>query len=263
VLIGEAMVALNVIIDKFFAGFMGRGSVTLLEYADRAQMIPKTLLESTLVVVAFNAWAVARAQGNDAERRRAVASTLWWILLLAPPVLAGMAIGRVALVRMLYEGGAFDPANTGMTADVLAGFTPGILFGLLGALIVKAHVVEQRFSLVMRLGFLSFAINAGLNVVLGGLLGLPGLALSTSLTTAVVTVVSFTYLAPDLSGTAGSAAVRDVAAVAGGSALLAIAAMIAGFAPARVTEGALWIASVPCFVLLGYGLRQVRRGLPA
>lgn len=261
VLLGEALVALNPWVDKLFAAFMASGSVTLLEYADRAQMIPKTLLESTLVVVAFNAWAAASARGDVSERRKAVASTLWWIMLLAPPVLAGMLIGRDALVKLLYEGGQFAASNTAITAGILGAFLPGVLFALLGALIVKAHIIEGRYRLVMKLGLLSFALNTTFNLLLGPRYGLAGLAAGTSLTTAIITLVSFVRLAPDLKGTVPAAAIRDALFVAGGSAALAGASLAGGFAPSDVWQSSLWVASVPCFVLLAYGLRQVRGGL--
>ncbi len=259
VLGGEAMVALNLLVDKLFAGHGAAGSVSLLEYADRARMIPQTLLESTLVVVAFNAWSAARARGEDEGRHRAVATALWWVCLLAPPVLGGMAVGRVALIRLLYEHGAFDPAHTLVTAEVLGAFLPGVFFSLIGALVVKAHIVEGRYRLVFGLGALSFTLNAVLNALLMPKLGLAGLAWATSITTFIVTVTSFTYLLPSLKSVFPSSAVRDAMLLATASAGLAIGAAALAFSPSTFTDSALWVASVPFFGLLGMGVLRVRR----
>ena len=258
VLIGETMVALSVIVDKMFAGLLDEGSVSLLEYADRARMIPQTLLESTLMVVAFNAWAAARARGDEAGRHRAVATTLWWVALLAPPVLAGMSIGRIALVRFLYEGGAFDGRHVATTAATLGGYLPGVFFSLLGALVVKAHIVEGRYGLVMRLGILSFSLNVVLDAALMPLFGLVGLALATTITTAVATAVSFACLVPSLRGTLPARDLRDAALAALACAGLALLARVTHFAPEIVTDSALWIAALPFCGVLAIGVRRAR-----
>ncbi len=259
VLGGETMVALNLVVDKQFAATGPEGSVSLLEYADRARMIPQTLLESTLLVVAFNAWSAARARGEDEGRHRGVATALWWVCLLAPPVLGGMAVGREALVRLLYEHGAFTPEHTAITADALGAYVPGVLFSLLGALIVKAHIVAGRYRLVFALGVLSFALNAALNAALQPIFGLAGLAMATSITTAVVTLTSFGRLLPDLRGAFPPARAWTAVGLALASGALALAATFRGFAPGNITDPWLWVASVPFLGLLGAGALRVRR----
>ena len=61
---GEVLVALNLVVDKAFAAVLPSGSVATLEYADRARVIPQTLLESTLLMVAYATWSRLRAQGR-------------------------------------------------------------------------------------------------------------------------------------------------------------------------------------------------------
>lgn len=258
VLGGETMVALNLITDKLFAGTGAEGSVSLLEYADRARMIPATLLESTLLVVAFNAWAAARARGEDEGRHRAVATTLWWVCLLAPPVLAGMGIGRVALIRLLYGG--FTEDHVVATAATLGAFLPGVFLSLVGALVTKAHIVEGRYTLVLKLGALSFGLNALLDAAFMPTFGLPGLAGATSLTTAVVTGASFVALLPSLRSAFPARQAGVALALAATSGALVLAALAADFAPASVTDPRLWVAAVPFLGLLALGARLARRG---
>ncbi len=260
VLGGEGLVASNLLVDRAFAATLAAGSVSLLEYADRAQMIPRTLLESTLVSVAFAGWAAARARGDDEARRAAVATSLWWVLLFAPPMLAGLSVGRVALARLLYGGGTLSAEQLATVAANIDAFLPGVLFGLLGALIVKAHVVEGRTTLVLGLGLMSFALNASLNVALIGSLGLVGLAASSSITTAVVTVVSFVRLAPELRGALGPRAAAAAVLVVLGSLGVTIVAHVFAFAPATVLDPWLWAASLPCFGLLAFAASRARAG---
>jgi putative peptidoglycan lipid II flippase len=252
------MVALNLVVDKAFAANLGEGAVSLLEYADRAQMIPRTVLEGTLVTVAFNAWASMRAAGDVEGQRRAVSRALLWLLLLAPPVLAGMSVGRVALVKVLYGGGRFTPEHVSATAAALDAFLPGVLFSLLGALIVKAHILDGRLRLVLVLGAASFSLNALLDLLLLRL-GLAGLATATSITTIAITVLSLSMLLPTLRGTVAARETIWALTLAGICGVLAGAARATGFAPDTVLDPLLWAASVPCFVLLAAGAWRARR----
>ena len=136
--------ALNPLVDKAFAATLPMGSVATLEYADRARVIPQTLLESTLVMVAFASWSVLHAEGEQQQVRAQVGRALRWVLALGAPVVAGMFIGRQVLVALLFQRGAFTAADATAAASVLAWYLPGVLPTLLGILAVKAHVVDRN-----------------------------------------------------------------------------------------------------------------------
>lgn len=256
VLAGEAMVALNLVVDKGFASRLEGGSVTLLEYADRARVIPQTLLEASLLVVAFNTWSAARARGDRSAQRHGVEQALRWVFLLAPPVLAGMVVARDPIVRTLFLHGAFPESGVKACADALGAFVPGIFASLVGALLVKAHIVDGRFRLVLALGVLSLSTNAVLNLVLAPGLGLAGLAASTSLTTILVSIVSWSLLRapgeppPRLSG--------DGLLVCGIS--VALAWFFVDTGVTSLTDMRLWILSIPFVGLLGFGAWRARKG---
>ena len=75
----------------------------------------------------------------------------------------------------------------------MARLLPYHLVGLMpfGALLVlaRAHVAVQNSRIMISMGLLNAALNAGLNVAFLPWLGLEGIALSTSCTYAVVAVV--------------------------------------------------------------------------
>ena len=65
-----------------------------------------TLIESSLLVVAFATWARARAKGDHEGFHRAVSTAIWWVFLLAPPVLGGMVV--LIHLAWLLAGAAFS-----------------------------------------------------------------------------------------------------------------------------------------------------------
>lgn len=255
VLVGETLVALNVVVDKVFAALLPEGSVSLLEYADRARVIPMTLFESSLLVVAFNSWARVPADERGAEVRR----SLRWVLLLVPPVLGGLYVGRTVAIGVLFERGAFTADHTVGVSAAFGAFLPGVLTAMLAGLAVKAHLLADRARLVLVYGILSFVLNVALDLLLGRF-GIAGLALATSLTSLVVAAVSLQRLARELPP--GRSWVVPIL-VTTGSLAVAVATSTIGavmqWAPDSLTDLRLWAAAVPFVLLLGLGVREARR----
>lgn len=258
---GEVLVALNLVVDKAFAAFLPTGSVALLEFADRARVIPQTLLESTLLMVAYATWSHLRAAGRMAEARAAIDQALRWVLALAAPPLAGMFVGRTVLVTLLYEGGEFTPQDTLDTASALAWYLPGVLPNLLGILAVRAHVVERNLRLVLLLGMASVAANGAFNLALMGPMGLDGLALATTLNMLLIPGIYLWHLRDRLeldpkkwSGALG------IAAAAGA---IAVAVELGPGPPRSLFDPVLWVAAVPCFGLLGLAWKVTSPPSPA
>ncbi len=249
VMVGETLVALNVVVDKVFAARLPAGSVSLLEYADRARVIPMTLFEASLLVVAFNSWARVPAAQRGAEIVRA----LRWVLLLAPPVLCGLWVGRIAAIRLVFERGAFLPENTLPVAAAFGAFLPGVLCAMLAALAVKAHLLADRTRLVLALGVLSFGLNALLDQLLLPM-GIWGLALSTTSASFLIAVASLYRLAPELP----RGSWRAPGLVLGSSVALAGLATALGFAPGSIVDLQLWAAAAPFLALLAIGVRSGR-----
>jgi putative peptidoglycan lipid II flippase len=250
VLVGETLVALNVVVDKVYAALLPEGSVSLLEYADRARVIPMTLFEGSLLIVAFNTWARVPAAERGYEIRRA----LQWVLLIAPPVLCGLWVGRVVAIQVVFEHGAFGAESTVAVAAAFGSFLPGVLAAMLAGLAVKAHLLADRARLVLALGIVSFAINAGLNAVLLQF-GLVGLALSTSLTSWMIAALSLGRLWRELpSGRSWAVPLG----ILGASVLLALALWIGGIEPTSVADPRLWASALPFVILLGLGLREAQ-----
>lgn len=244
VLVGETLVALNVVVDKVYAAWLPERSVSLLEYADRARVIPMTLFEGSLLIVAFNSWARVPA----AERGREILRALRWVLVTAPPVLGGLWVGRYVFVGLMFERGAFGPDSTAPVAAAFGAFLPGLLAAMLAALAVKAHLLADRARLVLALGVLAFALNAALDAALLRV-GISGLAAATSLTSWVVAAISLGRLAREL-----PPAGRLPLTGALGSLALALGAAVSGFAPTSITDARLWAAAVPFVALLAFGV---------
>jgi putative peptidoglycan lipid II flippase len=209
-------------------------------------------------MVAYASWSNLRAEGRIKEARLAVDQSLRWVIALAAPVLAGLFIGRHVIIEILFEHGQFTTENTVHTASVLGWYLPGVLTNLVGILVVRAHVVEHNLRLILIMGAVCMVSNATLNAVLIGPMGLNGLALATTLNMIVVPGLFLWALRSVLPWP------RREWFAALGIALASIA-VAAGVElgpghPLEISSGVLWLASVPCFLLLGLGWHLTRPG---
>jgi putative peptidoglycan lipid II flippase len=96
---------------------------------------------------------------------------------------------RRPLLHLVFEHGAMDWLGVERMVRILpyhlAGLAP---FGAL-LILARAHVAAQNSRIMISMGVLNAALNAGLNVALLPVLGLEGIALSTSCTYAVIAAV--------------------------------------------------------------------------
>jgi putative peptidoglycan lipid II flippase len=187
---GSAVTRLNPVVDQLMAGLAGVvGGGTLLKLSADVATIPTSLLQAALLPVLlthlsddFAARDVAKVR---ATVRRALAS-VFAILVAASALLWAV---RAPVLRLVFAHGAMDSAGVDRMAHIL----PYHLVGLapFGALLVlaRAHVAAQNSRIMISMGVLNAALNAGLNVALMAGIGLEGIALSTSFTYAVVAVV--------------------------------------------------------------------------
>lgn len=258
VLGGEAMVATNLVVDRGFAGILPPGSVSVLEYADRTRLIPQSLLENTILAVAFATWSNQVARGERAAYAAQVDQSLRWVAALTAPVLSGLFIGRHVLVTLLYERGAFDAADSEAAASAFGWYVPGLWVMFLGSLGMRAALVERRMRLVLWLGLVSAAANVALDAALVGPMGVDGVALGSTILWAVVAGAYLLALAPTLRPVADVPGWLAALGVAAASAGVAIAVEITTGAPRSLLDGSLWAAAVACFALLAVGWRVSR-----
>jgi putative peptidoglycan lipid II flippase len=192
-LTGGLITRINPVIDQLMAGLAGVvGGGTIVRYAADIAALPTSILQATLFPVLLTRLA------HEAKEPRAFATTTARTLAAAFALLAVMAAGLAALRHPLcalaFGHGAMDAAGVQRIADVLpwavAGAAP---FGAL-LVLARAHVALQNSRIMPGMGLLNSALNVTFNALFVGPLGLAGIALSTSVTYAIVAVVFWLLL---------------------------------------------------------------------
>jgi putative peptidoglycan lipid II flippase len=178
---GLAAVQVMVFVNTLLGSLLPAGSISVLYYADRVMEFPLGVFGIALASASLPVMARQAAAGDE----RALASTLNFALRMAlfvsVPATVGLVLLRVPIVRVLFERGRFEAADTMATAEALAWYALG-LAGMAGARIAaQAFYAVAQPGTAVRLGLLSVMANVAAALLLVQPLGHAGLAAATSI----------------------------------------------------------------------------------
>ena len=180
--VGMVVLRLNPIVDRLMAAPLGAGSVSTLTYAGRVIMIPMALLGAGYFVVLLSHWSEIAARGNLGELRRQLERAVSVVLFVILPISLYLFILRFPVVRLLFGRGAFTEEAVAATADLLGILALGLVPYMLVITLNRVYLAMQETKIPMLLGLVNASANLILNILLISLLGLAGIALSTTLT---------------------------------------------------------------------------------
>ena len=187
---GSAVTRVNPVVDQLMATLANVvGGGTLLKLSGDVATVATSLLQATLLPVLLTHLSDDFAAGHAHELRAKVRRALGSVIAILAAASALLWLVRRPLLHLVFGHGAMD----WLGVERMAGLLPYHLVGLapFGALLVlaRAHVAAQNSRIMLSMGVLNAALNAGLNLAFLPSLGLEGIALSTSCTYAVVAVV--------------------------------------------------------------------------
>jgi putative peptidoglycan lipid II flippase len=196
--IGGAAVQINVLVNGFFASYLGDAAVSWLNNAFRLAQLPIGLFGVAVATVTLPSASRSAAAADLGAFREKIQQGLRLTFFLSVPSAIGCAVLAPLLIRVIYERGAFTPEDTLQTSIALQAFCLG-LAGYSGIkVLAPAFYALDLPRIPLRVSLFGIVLNILLNLlflnVLG--LGLAGLPLATSL----VALLNFSQLAWQLRG---------------------------------------------------------------
>jgi putative peptidoglycan lipid II flippase len=181
VTIGLGLINFNVLVDTLFASRLINPDLApaAINNAFRIYMLPQGVFSVAVATVLFPSLSRLAARRDMDGFRRTVALGLRQIAFLLVPASVISAVLAEPIVRLLYQHGKFDPAQTPVVAAALAAFAAGLTFNGTMLMLNRAFFSLQSpwIPTAVALG------NLGVNAVLDAAfyhLGTWGIPLSTS-----------------------------------------------------------------------------------
>lgn len=182
---GLAITQVNVFMTTLFASFLVEGSVSFLYYAFRLVHLPVGLIGVAVATAVFPAMAAAVAQEAPEELKKILTFALRLTFFVTVPALVGLLVYRSTIIRLLFERGAFTPEATASTAYALVGYSLGLCFFVVNRILVPAFHAFQDTATPVKAGAIAVATNILFSLLLMHPFQAAGLAIATSISSAV------------------------------------------------------------------------------
>jgi putative peptidoglycan lipid II flippase len=187
-LAGASVVQFNLMADRATASILGVGAVSSLNYGQLIVLESIGSLNTAWMLVLYPTLVHLARPSSGGLGKGAEQAVRHAIAFFMPLVVGAIALAPL-VVQVAYERGAFDASAARTTAMVVAAFAPMILLTMIQPVLAGAHNARRRGGLIALAAVLNASLNVVLDVVFGLTLGVPGVALSTSVTLVVVMAV--------------------------------------------------------------------------
>lgn len=180
----------GLLVDQAMAAALPSGSVSALVFAGRFVGAAVTLMAGAISSAVTPYFSRMIAEQDWAGCHHALRRWSFLTALVSVPVAAALMIGSKWLVRATFQHGAFGAQDSAVVAPVLAMYAIQIPFYSVSRVSYRLLVAMRRTDLVLYCGIINLGLDVVLDLSLMRWMGIPGLALATS----IWTISTFCFL---------------------------------------------------------------------
>lgn len=194
VIIGATVTQINIVIDRMLASGLSEGSISALNYANKVNQLSFGIIVISIVSVLYPKFSqYGKANRLDELKKLTLYGIKILIIILLPIIFGGIVLAQ-PIIQVLFERGAFDATDTAMTSIAFAFYSIGLLGIGIRELLNRTFYSLQDTKTPMRNGILALTLNIILNLILVRYLEHGGLALATSISLTVTSILLFRSL---------------------------------------------------------------------
>jgi putative peptidoglycan lipid II flippase len=220
VTLGLGLISVNLTVDSLFATLVGDRAPRAIDAAYRVYLLPQGIFSVAVATVLFPTVARQAARADWEGMRSTIATGVRMIAFVLLPASAFLMVLAEPTVRLIFERGEFDATSTALTSEALLVFAIGLAFNGASLLLIRAFFALQQSWLPTKVALVGVALNATLDAALYQPLGVAGIPLATSISSAATCLILLALLHRRLGGlevrSMLDAVVRIVAASAAG-----------------------------------------------
>lgn len=179
--VGMSVGLLMPILNRIMASWLGRGNVSILEYAERLFLIFPNFLLLGLITTILSHWSTRYYSGGREQIKREVYRVSKWTAILSLLLTLSVLLVRGRIIEFIYGYGTIPIDKINAIETTFSFFLFGLIFHALHHIFIRAHLVKKNTNIILITALLMSISNIGLNLILMRLVGVAGIALSTTL----------------------------------------------------------------------------------
>lgn len=200
VIISTSIIQINLCISNSFATTVYEGASAVLDFSNKLNMIVYEVFAVAISMVIYPTLATYVAQKNSVEYKNSLIKAFNVILLIMVPASIGVLILREPIVSVIFERGKFDKDAVKLTATALMFYTPAMIAYGVRDILYKAFYSIKDTRVPMINSILAILLNIILSFVLVKNMEVSGLALASSISTVITTLILIFILNNRLKG---------------------------------------------------------------
>lgn len=181
VILGTSINQINILVDRTLASQIAVGGISALNYADKLNHFVQGIFVTSIATIIFPSMSSMSVEKNLVGLKKVLQEAITSINILVIPSTVGLMVFASQVIDLLFGRGAFDSIAISTTANVLFFYSIGMVAFGLRQVISKVFYSMQDSKTPMINGVAGVTLNIILNFILSHYLGLPGLALATSI----------------------------------------------------------------------------------
>ena len=194
VLIGSAVQQINIVIDRTLASGLRKGSISALTYSSRINDMVIAVFIMAITTVIFPRLSKAFSDEDREGVNEILGQGINIILIITVPATIGLLMLAEPLVHLFFVRGSFDINDALMTSQALMFYSLGLVGFSLRLMLNKVYYSFQDTRTPMINGAIAVVVNLIFNLILIKPMGHSGLALATSISATVTTILLFLSL---------------------------------------------------------------------
>ncbi|AVQ22369.1 murein biosynthesis integral membrane protein MurJ [Fusobacterium nucleatum subsp. nucleatum ATCC 23726] len=191
-IIGGSLEQVNYLIDKTVASRIGiKGGITLLNYSSKLNLAISGILISSLLVVFFPRISKLVAKNDRITLKNEILNTISFTMIVSIPISILILILRYEIISFLFQRGNFNKSNTIITAKCLLCYNIAFSFIGLREILSRIFYALKDTKTPVINSVIGVILNIFLNLTLSKYLGLPGIALATTISIIFTVILLF------------------------------------------------------------------------
>ena len=204
--VGSAVYLINMTVSRFIGLSLNDAAVSVLNYATRLMELPIGVFAIAVSTVVFPLIVRHAARGEMDQLGVAYRKGMRLILMINIPAAVGLTVLAEPVIRLFFQHGRFQAADTRLMMPVLVVYALGLPFFSFVNLVLRAFYAQKDTKTPVRAALLSFVVNIVLSFALMGPLSIVGLAIAGN----VAIIVQAWYLQVKLAKKTPQLAVRHL-----------------------------------------------------
>lgn len=200
IVISTSVVQLNLFVNRCFANNIYFGAVTVLDYSNKVSTLAYEVFAIGIAMIVYPTLSELAVKKDVVKYKKSLISAINTIMIIMIPASVAIGILRDPLINLIFRRGAFTAQAANLTSSALLFYCPAMIAYGVRDILNKAFYSVKDAKTPMSNSFVGIIINIIINIIIIKYMKVSGLALATTISAVITTLLMMWNLNKKLEG---------------------------------------------------------------